>query len=65
MTKKKHWRKVVSISVPYEMKVRMDKMEGVNWSSVACTAFEKVLSDSKLTSDELRRRLMELARSIP
>lgn len=35
-----------SISVPDELKARMDKHgQGVNWSSVACRAFERELAD--------------------
>ncbi|MHC4179286.1 MAG: hypothetical protein ACYSWU_17370 [Planctomycetota bacterium] len=46
MGKKRQVRSVTSISVPPDLKRRMDKVkEPVNWSAVACQAFEQKLAE--------------------
>lgn len=46
MAKKRQIRSVTSISVPPELKQRMDKVkEALNWSAIACQAFEQKLAE--------------------
>lgn len=54
-----------SISVPHDLKGRMDEVEHVNWSAIACKAFEQKLAEiasqkEKKTMTDVVQRLKGL-----
>ena len=54
-------RQRMSISVPEDLRSKMDAVSGVNWSAIASEAFRRVLAE-KQTMNHIARELIAVVR---